>query len=261
MGLSLNPAGRLDRCPAWAMQRRRRPSDELAVLFPGQGVGDPSARRELVRAAAPRPARARDGAAGEDPFARIGDGTRFAQPAIYCASLAGLDGLGRPAARPVAGHSLGEVAALAAAGAVDEPTGCGSSPSAARLMEEAAEAAGPAACSPSAAIAEQARELARAHGLALANENSPEPVRPHRRRAALELDAPSGRRASRGLRAKRLAVAGAFHSPAMEPAVAPFRRAPRRRSTFRPPRVAGDLSVTSPADRSRPTRARCSPPR
>src|SRR4051794_5548429 len=53
---------------------------------------------------------------GEDPFARVEENTRFAQPAIFCASIAGWEALGlRPSA--AAGHALGELAALVAAGA------------------------------------------------------------------------------------------------------------------------------------------------
>src|ERR687893_3083714 len=53
---------------------------------------------------------------GEDPFARVEESTRFAQPAIFCASLAGWDAIGLETASAAAGHSLGELAALAAAG-------------------------------------------------------------------------------------------------------------------------------------------------
>ena len=60
---------------------------------------------------------------GSDPFERVDEGTRFAQPAIYCAALAGWERLGRPEADCAAGHSLGEVAALAVAGALDHHDG------------------------------------------------------------------------------------------------------------------------------------------
>ena len=50
---------------------------------------------------------------GADPFEHVADGTRYAQPAIYCASLAGWEQLGRPRPTAAAGHSLGELAALA----------------------------------------------------------------------------------------------------------------------------------------------------
>ena len=54
---------------------------------------------------------------GEDPFARVEESTRFQQPAIFCASIAGWRGLPDDVEPAVAaGHSLGELAALAAAG-------------------------------------------------------------------------------------------------------------------------------------------------
>src|SRR5213592_4947298 len=76
-----------------------------AIMFPGQGSHEPG-MRDLV---------------AEDPFARVPDSTRFAQPAIFCASVAGwrraAGALEAPVA--VAGHSLGELAALVAAEALD----------------------------------------------------------------------------------------------------------------------------------------------
>jgi [acyl-carrier-protein] S-malonyltransferase len=58
---------------------------------------------------------------GEDPFPRVEQSTSFAQPAILCASLAGWTRL-REHVDPVAlaGHSLGEFSALAAAGALSD---------------------------------------------------------------------------------------------------------------------------------------------
>src|SRR6185437_7513893 len=52
---------------------------------------------------------------GEDPFPRVAESTRFAQPAIFCASIVGWEAIGQPAGA-AAGHSLGELAALTAAG-------------------------------------------------------------------------------------------------------------------------------------------------
>ncbi|MGH2987083.1 MAG: acyltransferase domain-containing protein, partial [Solirubrobacterales bacterium] len=115
-------------------------ADRLAVLFPGQGVGDP-AHRDLVAEQRPDLLALARKLAGEDPFARIGDGTRFAQPAVYCAALAGFERFGRPRGDLYAGHSLGEVAALAAAGAVDELDGLRIVVARGRLMDAAAAAA------------------------------------------------------------------------------------------------------------------------
>ena len=56
---------------------------------------------------------------GADPFANLEHGTRYLQPALYCASVALWEEAGRPRGDFYAGHSLGEVAALVAAGSID----------------------------------------------------------------------------------------------------------------------------------------------
>src|SRR4051794_7999088 len=77
---------------------------------------------------------------GEDPFARVDDGTRWAQPAIFTASLAAASGLPEslePMA--LAGHSLGEFAALTYAGALREPDAMRLVALRGQLMQEAGE--------------------------------------------------------------------------------------------------------------------------
>jgi malonyl CoA-acyl carrier protein transacylase len=195
-------------------------ADKLAVLFPGQGVGDP-AHRDLVSEQRPDLLALAAKLAGDDLFARIGDGTRFAQPAVYCASLAGFERGGRPQGDLYAGHSLGEIAALAAAGAVDELDGLRIVVARGRLMDAAAAAAPEGGMLAVGGGREQALALAERNGLTLANENSPEQFVLTGAEDGLEA-AQSGAR-ELGLRVKRLAVAGAFHSPAMAGAVGPFR--------------------------------------
>jgi [acyl-carrier-protein] S-malonyltransferase len=68
--------------------------------------------------------------------------------------------------------------------------------------------------------AERAGELAAAHGLAVANDNSPQQVVLSGARSALP-DAAEAAKAI-GLRAMILPVTGAFHSPMMASAVEPF---------------------------------------
>ncbi|MBA3326763.1 MAG: ACP S-malonyltransferase, partial [Solirubrobacterales bacterium] len=95
-------------------------STPTAVVFPGQGSQVPG-MRDLVAAARPDLLEAVIDLVGEDPFPRIDDCTRFAQPAILCTSLAGWTRLcGQVDPAVLAGHSLGELSALAAAGALDE---------------------------------------------------------------------------------------------------------------------------------------------
>ena len=92
-----------------------------AFLFPGQGSQTTDMRAE-VAAVRPDLLEAATAIVGCDPFERVGESTRYAQPAIYCASLAGLARLeaAGETADVTAGHSLGELAALVAAGAINE---------------------------------------------------------------------------------------------------------------------------------------------
>src|SRR4051794_41548948 len=93
----------------------------IALLFPGQGShadgmdepyrGHPLLERgfELL---------------GYDPFERLAEGTRYQQPALFLCSVAAWDEWRDQAgddeeARAAAGHSLGEDAALVAAGALE----------------------------------------------------------------------------------------------------------------------------------------------
>src|SRR2546421_13072818 len=112
-----------------------------ALLFPGQGSQTPE-MRETVAAARPDLLERAAQAVGEDPFARAEDGTQYAQPAIFCASLAGWAQLGSPVGEFMAGHSLGELAALVAAGSLSEQDGLELVALRARLMHESGEASG-----------------------------------------------------------------------------------------------------------------------
>jgi len=158
-------------------------------------------------------------AVGEDPFPRVGEGTRFDQPAIFCTGLACYEGLGRPTPELFAGHSLGELTALTAAGVLSEKDAVGLVALRGRATDEAAAAAGGGMLVLRAGH-DQAAEIAEGSGLAIANDNSPQQVVLSGDDQALE----AGERVAdeAGVRAKRLPVAGAFHSPSMRPAVAPF---------------------------------------
>ncbi|MDQ6805996.1 MAG: acyltransferase domain-containing protein, partial [Actinomycetota bacterium] len=111
-----------------------------AILFPGQGSQTPDMRDDVERIRPDLLALAIE-AVGEDPFALVQEGTRFAQPAIFCASLAGWEALGRPEAKYMAGHSLGEFAALVAAGVLSERTALELVALRGRLMQDAGEQA------------------------------------------------------------------------------------------------------------------------
>jgi [acyl-carrier-protein] S-malonyltransferase len=197
-------------------------SSSSAVLFPGQGVGDASSRK-LVEAVRPELLELATQLVGEDPFERMSDGTAYAQPAVYCASMAGYERLGRPPADYFAGHSLGEVGALAAAGGIADADGVRIVVARGRVMAEAAGHGEPGGMLAVGSDRPGAASLAAEHDLTLANENSPQQFVLSGRLPAIEAAEAAAK--SSGVRAKKLAVAGAFHTEAMATGVEPFRAA------------------------------------
>ena len=199
-------------------------ANPTAVLFPGQGSQMP-AMRELVASVRPDLLVKVTALVGEDPFRRAHESTRFAQPAIFCASLAGWERV-RDHVDPVAfaGHSLGELTALVAAGALHERDGLRLVVLRGLLMAISGEQAGGGTMlvvrgtTPPHAAAIAAR-----NGVTLANDNAPGELVLSGARDALAAAAADAARD--GLRTARLDVAGTFHSPQMQDAVEPFREA------------------------------------
>ena len=214
-----------------------------AILFPGQGSQTPD-MRETVAEARPDLLSLADEIVGEDPFARAEEGTQFAQPAIFCASLAGWEVLGRPSGDLMAGHSLGELAALVAAGCLAERDGLELVALRGKLMQESGERAGDGGMLAvmGAGAADHAPELADAHGLSVANDNSPQQVVLSGDRRAFD-DAIAAAK-ELGLRPMELPVTGAFHSPMMAEAVPPFTAALERVSVS-PPQTTVLSAVTA----------------
>jgi [acyl-carrier-protein] S-malonyltransferase len=195
-----------------------------AIVFPGQGSQTPE-MRELVARERPDLLQAAIDEVGEDPFPRADDGTNFAQPAIFCASLAGWASIGSPVAELMAGHSLGELGALVAACAVDERDALALVTLRGKLMYESGLEAGDGSMVAviGAGAADHAQEIADASSLTVANDNSPMQIVLSGARASI----PAGIDAAKalGLRAMELDVTGAFHSPMMAAAVPEFERA------------------------------------
>jgi len=159
---------------------------------------------------------------GEDPFDRLGDGTMYVQPAVYCASLAlWKSNAGNSPATAFAGHSLGEVSALACAGALDPIRGLELVALRGRLTQQAAQAAGGGML----AVRCDAKRIRNylTDGLALASDNAPEQTVVSGPDELLD----QLRRSLREARVKstRLAVVGPFHHPAMGAAVEGYRDA------------------------------------
>ncbi len=218
-------------------------STATAILFPGQGSQTPE-MRDLVARVAPELLEMAVAAVGEDPFPRANDGTNFAQPAIFCASLAGWEALGRPTGEMMAGHSLGELGALVAAGALDQRAGLELVVLRGRLMEESGRQSGNGGMIAvlGSGASDRAAEIAEAHGLTVANDNSP--VQVVISGATSRLPAALAHAKELGFRAMELDVAGAFHSPMMAAAVPEFERA-LARTTFATPRVTVVSAVTA----------------
>ncbi|HLH26425.1 MAG TPA: ACP S-malonyltransferase [Chloroflexota bacterium] len=206
---------------------------KTAFVFPGQGSASVGMGRDIV-AASPAAAAvwAEVTAAVPDLERRCFEGpldelveTANAQPAIFavdCACLAALQDAGFDP-DIVAGHSLGEYAALVAAGAL-------SLQDALPLVRARAEAMQAACARPGSMLAvtglpdEQVAALVAAWDgagvLAVANYNSPGQVVIAGDTAAVQEAAP--RFVAAGARVTELVVGGAFHSPLMEPAEARF---------------------------------------
>jgi [acyl-carrier-protein] S-malonyltransferase len=195
-----------------------------ALLFPGQG-SQTADMRETVERHRPDLLELAQREVGPDLFERAADGTRWAQPAIFCAALAGWESL-REGVEPdvMAGHSLGEITALVAAGALSDEDGLRLVAARGRLMQEAAEETGDGGMTAVRAREdnrEAIAEVAAATNVAIANDNAPDQL--VLSGAVSALDDAEAQLKERGVRGKRLPVAGAFHSPLMEPAVEPFR--------------------------------------
>ncbi|MGX6446969.1 ACP S-malonyltransferase [Patulibacter sp. S7RM1-6] len=212
-----------------------------AVLLPGQGTPMDGAGDE-VRRLRPDLHDAVVAAVGEDPFPRVADSTRYAQPAIVCSSLARYSALDLPEPDAFFGHSLGEIVALALGGVIDEGEALVLAAARGAAMADAdPERLGSMAALRKGGL-EEAQALADEHGLVVACDNAPGQVVLAGRIDALDAAAETAK--SRGNRVRRLDVAGAFHSPLMEPAIAGLQAAVDR-TTFRAARVPVWSAVTA----------------
>src|SRR5262245_15283580 len=143
-----------------------------ALLFPGQG-SQTKDMRDTVAQARPDLLERVTELVGFDPFAQVEDGTAYAQPALYCASLAHWTAAGRPEAGFMAGHSLGELPALTAAGAFDDLDGLALAVARGRAMQDAAESGSPSGMMAVLGAGDGAAEAADRLGLTVANDNAP----------------------------------------------------------------------------------------
>jgi malonyl CoA-acyl carrier protein transacylase len=198
----------------------------LAFLFPGQGcqyVGMLKWARERVRAQVPQFLRE---VLDSGPAERLTE-TQFAQPAIGLCSMAALDVLALEGIRPdlCAGHSYGELVALACAGRLARPEFLELSHLRGRLMAEAAEGG----CGGMWAVRceRQLLETVLAGtAVTIANFNSPRQQVLSGAKADLEAVRPLLE--AHRIRGVALPVGAAFHSPSVAGAAGPFAAATER---------------------------------
>lgn len=206
-----------------------------ALLFPGQGshsqgMEEPYRDHPLLQRGIEL--------LGFDPFSDIdGGGTRSHQPALFLCSIAQWETEHAQAAESdpplgAAGHSLGEYAALTAAGAI-------AFDDAVRLVDARSEAMALAADMQDGGMVavlggerDDVLALAAELDLSLANDNAPGQIVLSGRME--RVDEAARRAAEIGARGRKLAVGGAFHSPLMAPA-ADALRAALERTEFREP--------------------------
>ena len=208
----------------------------VAVIFPGQGAQAAGLGRPWVDHPAWSLVERAEKATGAslapllldapgDELAR----TREAQLVVFLASLLAWE-VARPALEDeggeivaYAGHSLGQITALVAAGAVTFDEGCRMAVRRAERTQEAADARPGRLAALLGASVDQAMDVCDAAGdeCWLANDNAPGQVVVGGTPEAVEAAAA----AAKGLGVKRvvpLAVGGAFHTPMMQPAADAF---------------------------------------
>jgi malonyl CoA-acyl carrier protein transacylase len=206
-------------------------SATTALLFPGQG-SQTDGMRDRVAAACPELLELVIDLVGCDPFERVGESTAYAQPSIFLASVAAYEDLGRPEAAAFAGHSLGEIAALVAAGVLTAEDALRLVVVRGSVMAEAATREGGTMLAVLKGTLQQAADIAEAHGVTVANDNAPGQLVLAGPVHAIDAAAAAARES--GLRAMRLDVAGAFHHRSMQSAMVRFRGALNKVSLSEP---------------------------
>ena len=201
----------------------------LAVLFPGQGsqfagMADPWTSHAAGKAALEEISEIweRDvvDVCRDEEALRTTD---VVQPALFACDLAALRVLEAEGVKfdAAAGHSLGEYVALVAAGALDVDEAFRAVVVRGRAMQEASGAAPGGMTAVIGLSPEDAAEVCDVAGrgdvLEVANENAPKQIVLSGSLAAIERAEELAR--TKGAKAIRLRVAGAFHSPLMRPAL------------------------------------------
>jgi malonyl CoA-acyl carrier protein transacylase len=220
-----------------------------AGLFPGQGI---PARTVLdaLRSDDPLLASASD-TLGYDLRRRVEIAARrkgvtlptsLAQPAIFVASMMSFTARWQPSYDCFCGHSLGEYAALVAAGSLDFAAALGCVAVRAEAMQAASRTAHGGMAAVLGLELDAVEHIAAATGVEVANDNSPEQTVVAGPEDALGKAAAEVR--AQGGRSVLLEVSGPFHTEAMAPAAGALEVA-LERVEIRAPRVPVVANVTA----------------
>lgn len=201
----------------------------IALLFAGQGTLHPAMLPWIDDAPAAQPVlQAMQRHVGPDWRVRLGDPAwrrtnAIAQPLVVGTALAAwavLQAQGAPPPAVVAGYSVGELAAAAAAGALDPVQAVDLAATRARAMDDAVAGVDTGLLSATGLEPARLEALRQAHGLAVAIRLADDQV--VLGGPATALDEAARALAAAGARCRRLEVALASHTPWMAAAVAPF---------------------------------------
>ena len=187
-----------------------------ALIFPGQGSHQPG--MEQPYRDMPTFKRGLE-LLDFDPFTALEEGTHAQQPAIFLCSVCAWERRRDEVGEPIgaAGHSLGEYAALVAAGALRFEDAMLLVAQRGRAMADAARRAPGGMVAMLGGDSDAVHALARDCGLVVANDNAPGQLVLAGSLAGIDAAIERARHET-GARARRLDVAGAFHSPLMESA-------------------------------------------
>jgi len=232
----------------------------VAFLYPGQGSQEPAMGTEFLRYPwASEILREAEGVLGYPPLEAMKDPgrlvrTSYVQPLLLVVEQLITEVLKREARivpDVVCGHSLGEYAALAAAGVIGWEEALRLVALRGRLMEEAARRY-PGTMAAIIAPTAEAERIAAEAGCFAVNYNAPEQAVVSGERAAVERAVELAR--ARGYRAVPLKVSGPFHTPFMREAEERLRGA-LAGVPFRRPRITF-ISAVSGRPESDPERIR-----
>lgn len=198
-------------------------SAPTAIMFPGQG-SQQDQMRSYAESYCPDLVESVSNRLGDNPFDLVDEGTRYRQPAIYCASVGRWRAAGSPVPEYMVGHSLGEVTAAACAGAFTLEEGAQLAVARGRAMQRASQQ-NPGRMLAVLGDTKEVAKVAMSLGLTIAGDNAPD--QQVLSGSAAMIDEAKIQLQHKGIASVKLRGLGAFNSPAMVTAISEFRESLR----------------------------------